>query len=161
MQAWGQGPEVYGLIHADVSVGANVLFSGDEARAIDFDDCALGYWMFDLGVALSALQERAGDLSCRDALYDGYTDVRPLPQEQWAHLDLFCAAWYAFEMYWATAGQVRYPDAREAYARWAERAGGDLERAEAAVRRGDAARIELAWSKWRLEAGSEQRESQK
>jgi Ser/Thr protein kinase RdoA (MazF antagonist) len=130
MEAWGEGPEAFGLIHADVSVGANVLFGGDEARAIDFDDCAFGYWMFDLGVALSALRAGEGDL--REALHGGYSEVRSLPREQWARLGLFGAAWYAFEVYWATAGMVRYPEAREAYARWAERAGGDLERVEAA-----------------------------
>ncbi len=128
MDRFGQGPDAFGLIHADVSVGANVLFGGGEARVIDFDDCALGYWMFDLGVALSELRAHEAFPQYRDALRDGYAEVRTLPEEQWGHLDLFIATWHAFEVVWAAAGTILYPDHRQGYEEWLERAAKDMVR---------------------------------
>jgi len=128
MDEWGQGPDAFGLIHADLATGANVLFWSGEARAIDFDDCALGYWMFDVGVALADWRQEAIYPQLRDALLDGYAEIRALPQEQLAHLDLFIAAWHAFEMYWATAGAIHFPGSRAAYEKWVERAAQDLVR---------------------------------
>jgi Ser/Thr protein kinase RdoA (MazF antagonist) len=124
MQTFGQGRDVFGLIHADVSLGDNVLFAAGEARLIDFDDCAFGYWMFDAGVSLSAVHARPDFSAYRQAFIDGYSQIRSLSEAQWQQLDLFIAAWRAFEMYWATAGGI--PDSRPAYVRWVQRAAGDL-----------------------------------
>jgi Ser/Thr protein kinase RdoA (MazF antagonist) len=67
-QALGQGPDAFGLIHADLHYG-NLLFARDTVRAIDFDDCGFGFRLFDFGVMLSA----------------------PLSAEHEAHLDAFIA----------------------------------------------------------------------
>ena len=117
MDEFGQGAEAFGLIHADIGVGSNILFGGGEARAIDFDDCAFGYWMYDIGVALSEVYTEEAFPRYRDALLEGYTQFRSMPEEQCGHLDLFIATWHAFEMYWATAGAIRFPGSREAYFR--------------------------------------------
>ena len=126
MGEFGQGTEAFGLIHADIGLGANILFGGAEARAIDFDDCAFGYWMFDLGVAFSEVYPDESFAQFKNALLEGYTQVRSLPEEQWVHLDLFIATWHAFEMYWATAGAIRFPGSNEAYGRWVDRAAQDM-----------------------------------
>jgi Ser/Thr protein kinase RdoA (MazF antagonist) len=128
MDRFGQGPDAFGLIHAEIGVGANVLYGGGEARVIDFDDCALGYWMFDVGVALSDLRGHEAFPQYRDAFRDGYAEVRRLPEEQWAHLDLFIATWHAFEMVWATAGIILHPASRQGGEQWVERAAKDLMR---------------------------------
>lgn len=128
METLGQGRDAFGLIHADIGIGANVLFGGGEARAIDFDDCAFGYWLFDIGVALSELRADEDYARYRDALRRGYAEVYTLPEAHWAHLDLFIAAWHAFEMYWAASGAVRFPEHRPGYGRWVDRAAGDLVR---------------------------------
>src|SRR5690606_37167208 len=47
----GTGSDAWGLIHADLHEG-NVLFTGDEARPIDFDDSREGLWLYDLAVAM-------------------------------------------------------------------------------------------------------------
>jgi Ser/Thr protein kinase RdoA (MazF antagonist) len=126
MDELGQEEDAFGLIHADLSVGYNLLFSGGEASAIDFDDCAFGYWMFDLGVALSDWRQSESFPRYRDALLDGYAEISTLPEEQLAHLDLFIATWHAFEMAWAMAGVIRFPSHRQGYDRWVERAAKDL-----------------------------------
>ena len=43
MDAWGQGPEAYGLIHGHLGVDANLLFWHGRPRAIDLDDSGFGY----------------------------------------------------------------------------------------------------------------------
>ncbi len=47
----GKSRDVYGLIHADPHWG-NILFADGAARAIDFDDCGFGYWLYDLAIAV-------------------------------------------------------------------------------------------------------------
>jgi Ser/Thr protein kinase RdoA (MazF antagonist) len=126
MDKFGQATEAFGLIHADIGIGANILFEAGEARAIDFDDCAFGYWMFDFGVALSDVYTADEFHIFRDALLEGYTEIRPMPEEQWVHLDLFIAAWHAFEMYWAAAGAIRFLGSSQAYSRWVSRAAKDM-----------------------------------
>ncbi len=128
MEVLGEGPDVFGLIHADISLGDNVLFEGGEARVIDFDDCAYGYWVFDIGVALSSLSGETVSPELRGALLDGYSEIRSVPEEQWVYLDLFVAAWYAFEMAWAAAGGILNPSSRAHCDRWAQRAGADMMR---------------------------------
>jgi Ser/Thr protein kinase RdoA (MazF antagonist) len=128
MVEFGQQADVFGLIHADIGIGANVLFGGHplEARPIDFDDCAFGYWMFDMGVALSEVRQTSAFDQHKDALFDGYTQVRSLPLEHWMHLELFIATWHAFEVFWAAAGAVKFPQYRQAYQGWIERAAEDM-----------------------------------
>ena len=122
MAELGDGPDAFGIIHADLSVGTNIFFSGGQASAIDFDDCALGYWMFDLGVALSEWREARNWLQVRDAVLAGYSEIRSLPEAQLKYLDLFIAAWHAFEVYWASGCAHLFPDDQQGYIQWAERA---------------------------------------
>ena len=101
MLEMGQGPDAGGLIHADLHMG-NLLFSGGEARPIDFDDCGYGYWVYDFAVALSDWQDSPDWPRLRDALLDGYAQVRPLTEEQLKYLDPFMAGRRVALMLWAT-----------------------------------------------------------
>lgn len=102
MARLGTAPDVWGLIHADLHA-ANRLFCGDEVRAIDFECCGWGYYLYDLAVILDEVQAsyapRAAAL--RPALLRGYRQVRALTAEHEALLDLFVtmrlvelARWY-------------------------------------------------------------------
>ena len=121
MDELGQGPGVYGLIHADLGVDANLLFWKGEARAIDFDDSGFGYWVYDLAVSLEHCREDAEYPQFRDALLDGYAEIRSLPEERLEHLPLFMAALDVYWSLWATAVMHLYPDHREALAGRLER----------------------------------------
>jgi len=122
MDAWGKASQVYGLIHGDLGLDANVLFWGGEARAIDFDDSGFGYYLYDLSLALEHCQEDEALPQFRDALLDGYARVRSLPEDQLEYLDLFLAAYYVYlSLYAAAAAQV-YPRHREELLRRMERA---------------------------------------
>lgn len=80
LHAYGTGPEVFGLIHADLRL-ANLMVDGDRLTAIDFDDCGFGWWAYDLAAALSFIETdpRLPDLIA--AWVDGYTRTAPLRPE--------------------------------------------------------------------------------
>lgn len=110
MECWGTGPEVYGLIHADMGLDSNVLFWRGQPRPIDFDGSGVGYWMYDLAVALAHCIG-APEYTCfRDALFKGYTEHRSLPNAQASQLDLFTAAFYVYYDLWVVGGAHLHPE---------------------------------------------------
>jgi Ser/Thr protein kinase RdoA (MazF antagonist) len=116
MADWGQGPDVFGLIHGDLGVDANLYFWHGEPRAIDFDDSGFGYWVFDLAVALDACRDDPAYPSYREALLDGYAEFRSLPEKQAEQIELFLAAVQVYWNLWATGGTHLYPRLRQEYA---------------------------------------------
>jgi Ser/Thr protein kinase RdoA (MazF antagonist) len=113
MDAWGKGSDVYGLIHGDLGIDANVLFWGGEARAIDFDDSGFGYYVYDLSLALEHCQEDERLPQFRDALLDGYGRVRSLPEDQAKQMELCLAAYYVYLSLWAAAEAHLFPHYRD------------------------------------------------
>ena len=77
LSAYGTGPAVFGLIHADLRL-ANLMVDAAGLTAIDFDDCGFGWWVYDLAAALSFIETdpRLPDLIARWC--DGYATVAPL-----------------------------------------------------------------------------------
>lgn len=109
MENWGKGADVYGLIHADLGTKANTLFYGREARPIDFDDAGYGYWVYDLAMPLSDWEGEPEWPIFRDALLEGYAELRSLPEEQLSQLELFQVAIRALEIFWGTAAIMYNP----------------------------------------------------
>ena len=106
MTQLGDGADQIGLIHADLHLG-NVLFSRDDARVIDFDDCGFGYWLYDIAVSLWELRHRDDYGQFRAALIEGYARHRPPPCADLGHLDDFIAARdVAFGLWFAGNAQV-------------------------------------------------------
>ncbi|NHB75794.1 phosphotransferase enzyme family protein [Rhodobacter calidifons] len=77
LHAYGTGPDVFGLIHADLRL-ANLMVAGERLTAIDFDDCGFGWWAYDLAAALSFIETdpRLPELIAR--WLEGYTRAAPL-----------------------------------------------------------------------------------
>jgi Ser/Thr protein kinase RdoA (MazF antagonist) len=83
----GHGAGVFGPIHRDLTL-KNLLFGAhrEEVGVIDFDQCGLGYYLFDLSVVLRTLLpswRRAGRPEgprrrALEALLEGYADARSL-----------------------------------------------------------------------------------
>jgi Ser/Thr protein kinase RdoA (MazF antagonist) len=71
--ALNEDRQTHGLMHADVHKG-NMLYHEGEIRLIDFSFCALGNFMFDLGICLSDMKE-----SRHRAFLEGYQSLRALP----------------------------------------------------------------------------------
>lgn len=85
---FGMAPDRFGLIHADMRL-TNLLVSGSDIQVIDFDDCGFGWFLFDLGAALSFIEHdpRVPDLC--DAWLRGYAAVSPIPPRDVAEIPTF------------------------------------------------------------------------
>lgn len=91
LDAFGYGPDRFGLIHADLHAG-NVLRRGEAAHVIDFDDCGDGWWVFDMAVSLAGYREREDFEAVKAAWLRGYRRVRALPEAQVEMFETLCAA---------------------------------------------------------------------
>lgn len=98
LAAFGDGPDRFGLVHADMRL-ANLLVDAPadvpagersgEVSVIDFDDCGLGWFMYDLGSSLSFIEHDPQVPALIDAWSTGYREVAPLPAEEEAELPTF------------------------------------------------------------------------
>ena len=88
LRAYGKGPERFGLIHADMRP-ANLLVLGDDVRAIDFDDCGHGWFMYDFATTISFIEDHPMVPEWRAAWLEGYRSVATLDAEDEAELDTF------------------------------------------------------------------------
>lgn len=80
LQAYGTGPGVFGLIHADLRL-ANLMVAGDRLTAIDFDDCGFGWWVYDLAAALSFIETDPRLPELIAAWVEGYSRIATLRPE--------------------------------------------------------------------------------
>jgi Ser/Thr protein kinase RdoA (MazF antagonist) len=74
---FGSGPDRFGLIHADLRL-ANLLLDGDDIYVIDFDDCGFGWYLYDLGSAVSFIEHYPQIPEMVSSWADGYRRVAPL-----------------------------------------------------------------------------------
>jgi Ser/Thr protein kinase RdoA (MazF antagonist) len=88
LAAYGSGPGRYGLVHADLRL-ANLLVDGDETYVIDFDDCGLGWFLYDFGAAVSFFEHDPRIPELTDAWVRGYRTVAELPAADEAELPTF------------------------------------------------------------------------
>jgi Ser/Thr protein kinase RdoA (MazF antagonist) len=113
LEAFGTGPERFGLVHADMRL-ANLLVDADDAdgdpddapdgerrrepdlvaadsrvTVLDFDDCGFGWYLYDLGGSLSFMEDDPRVPELVDAWVAGYREVRELSTEEVAELPTF------------------------------------------------------------------------
>ncbi len=125
IESFGDGPDAYGLIHADL-YPENVLFKAGKAFPIDFEDCGYGYWMWDIAIALCEWAWGNEWERMRDAFREGYTQVRTLPDRQWDMLDLFIATQFATMVIWSSALLMNDPKRVAEYDPWRDKLGKQL-----------------------------------
>ncbi len=80
LKAFGQARNRYGLIHADFRL-ANLLVHNNDVRVIDFDDCGLGWFLYDGATAVSFFEDRADVPELMEAWKKGYRRQRELPKD--------------------------------------------------------------------------------
>lgn len=86
----GDGPNAYGVIHADIHQ-YNYLFHRGRIRLIDFDDFGWGHYWYDPAVTLNVLSGHPRYAELRQALFAGYREVRPLTSEDETMIEVFSA----------------------------------------------------------------------
>lgn len=99
LQALGEGPDTFGLIHSDLHQ-RNYLFHNGQVGAIDFDDCGYGHWLYDLAVTLYCLKDHPHFAVLRKAFLTGYRRNRPLSNEQEERLETFMALRALQDLLW-------------------------------------------------------------
>ena len=66
-----------------------MIVNGERLHVIDFDDTGFGWHAYDFAVALYHHQDDADYPAIRDALIEGYRQVRPVADDTVAMIPLF------------------------------------------------------------------------
>lgn len=77
MQAFGQGADRFGLIHADLRL-TNLMRHQQQTRVIDFDDCGFGWYLHDLAAAISFVEHHPDAPAWVAGWLEGYQHTCPL-----------------------------------------------------------------------------------
>jgi Ser/Thr protein kinase RdoA (MazF antagonist) len=77
LTAFGTGAERFGLVHADLRL-ANLVADGESIQVIDFDDCGLSWYLYDLACALTFNEARADVNDLIASWVNAYRQVEPL-----------------------------------------------------------------------------------
>jgi Ser/Thr protein kinase RdoA (MazF antagonist) len=125
MESFGKEADSYGMIHTDMYL-ENLLFKAGEPRAIDFEDCGFGYWLYDIGIVLSQWIWTPEYPWIRDAFLEGYSQIRTLPDEQTQHLALFTGGRFCDFTLWGTAFIKNDPARTAEHEQWRNEAGDNL-----------------------------------
>lgn len=88
LDTYGESPERFGVIHADLHP-ENIVVDDGQLGLIDFDDTAWGWHLYDLASALVEQWSAADFPAIRRALLEGYRRLRALSEEDEALLDRF------------------------------------------------------------------------
>ena len=81
LEAYGQGPERYGLVHADIRL-ANLLVDDGHVRVIDFDDSGFTWFMYDFATTVSFMEDHPRVPELQAAWLEGYRSVAPLDRRR-------------------------------------------------------------------------------
>ena len=104
MDELGTGESEFGLIHGDLLL-KNILFHEAEVHALDFEYCGWGYYLYDLTPILWQLKPQARYPELEQALWDGYTSIRPLSKRHRELLETFIAGRQVASMRWVAANR--------------------------------------------------------
>ena len=85
---YGETPETYSLIHADLHPG-NVIVNGGQLHIIDFDDSGFGWHQYDFSNALFEYREHRDLSVMQKALFKGYRQHRCLTDQAISYVPLF------------------------------------------------------------------------
>ncbi len=88
LEAFGQTPDRYGLIHADMRL-ANLLIDESGTRLIYFDDCGFGWFLYDFAAGISFMEDDPRIPELKSAWVRGYRKMRPLSDAEEAEIDTF------------------------------------------------------------------------
>jgi Ser/Thr protein kinase RdoA (MazF antagonist) len=89
LAAYGQGPDRFGLVHADIRLANLLVDDAGQVRVIDFDDSGFAWFMYDFATTVSFMEDHPRVPELRQAWLEGYRSVAPLEAADEAELDTF------------------------------------------------------------------------
>lgn len=104
MQTLGRSKGEFGILHADLLLH-NILFHEGEVRALDWEYSGWGYYLYDLTPLLWQMKPQPTYAEIQAALWDGYTNIRPLGEQHRELLETFIAGRHVASMRWVAANQ--------------------------------------------------------
>jgi Ser/Thr protein kinase RdoA (MazF antagonist) len=112
LRAYGQDPERFGLVHADLRL-ANVLIDDGDVRVIDFDDCGFAWYVYDFATAVSFMEDHPRVPELRAAWVRGYRSVAPLEPAAEAELETLVMLRRLLLVAWIGSHHTFAPEAAE------------------------------------------------
>jgi Ser/Thr protein kinase RdoA (MazF antagonist) len=91
-------------IHSDL-IWKNFLFHNNSPSVIDFDDCARGFFLYDLAPLLLGYLDEDNYSAIKDAVWEGYTSTNPQPEADKEILEALVAARFALSIQWIAANR--------------------------------------------------------
>ncbi len=88
LEIFGKGAQHYGLIHADMRL-ANLMTTADATWLIDFDDCGMGWFLYDFATGVSFMEDDERVPGLKSAWVRGYRRVREMSEQEEAEIDTF------------------------------------------------------------------------
>lgn len=112
LERFGNGPDRFGLIHADMRL-ANLLVNGPEVLLIDFDDCGASWFMYDFATTVSFIEDHPRVPELREAWLRGYRSVADLDDASVAELQTFVMLRRLLLVAWIGSHHTFAPEAAE------------------------------------------------
>lgn len=88
LAAFGTSPERYGLVHSDLRMG-NLLVDGQKMTVLDFDDCGMGWYLFDIAGMVGFMEHRGDLKAVVDKILEGYEEAYPLSEDERREIPTF------------------------------------------------------------------------
>jgi Ser/Thr protein kinase RdoA (MazF antagonist) len=88
LDAFGKGPDRFGLVHGDMRL-ANLLMDGGVVKVIDFDDCGFSWFLYDCATTVSFFEHQPEVPDLIKAWVRGYRRVGELSAADEAEIDTF------------------------------------------------------------------------
>ncbi|MCH8332451.1 phosphotransferase, partial [Candidatus Sumerlaeota bacterium] len=86
LKAFGKGKDRYGLMHADMRL-ANLLVDDKGTRLIDFDDCGMGWFLYDFATGISFIEDNPLVPAMKASWVKGYRQIRDLGDDVCRRID--------------------------------------------------------------------------
>lgn len=100
LTAFGTSTEDFGLIHSDLRL-ANLLVENGRTKVIDFDDCGLGWYLYDIASSMTFLENHEDADAMISAWVAGYRTLASLSEREVAEIPTFMMLRRLIIMGWA------------------------------------------------------------
>ncbi|MGD9471700.1 MAG: phosphotransferase enzyme family protein [Novosphingobium sp.] len=97
---FGTSAQDFGLIHSDLRL-ANLLVDSGTTKVLDFDDCGLGWYVYDIASSMTFLENHPDVEAIIGAWIEGYRTIGTLTEREIAEIPTFMMLRRLIIMGWA------------------------------------------------------------